>query len=259
MSSSIGILDSGLGGLSVASEINKLMPKEQIVYLGDSKNIPYSVKSKEEILKLSKRIIKFLLKKNAKIIVIACNTITVVALDKLREEFPNVPIIGTVPVIKTAVRITKNGKIGVFSTKKTAESKYQKDLIKIFAKNISVVNLGSDEVVPLIEKGEDEILKSVLSKELAPFKEFGVDILALGCTHFPLIKEEIQNIVGSDVLVIDSGPAVARQVKRVLEQRQVLSKSSNGNVFYTTGDVFQMQKIVKKLGFSGKVESMDLK
>ena len=251
----IGVLDSGLGGLSIAKEIKKLMSNHSIVYFGDSANVPYSTKSEVEVYRLSKKAIEFLLAKRAKIIVIACNTITVVALDRLRKNFPKTTIVGTVPVIKTAVSITKSGKIGIFSTKKTAESIYQKQLIKKFAKGYSVLNLGSNEIVPFIESSNIK-LKNVLKKQLKPFKEHGVGVLALGCTHFPLIKNHIEKIMGSKVSVIDSGAAVARQVRRILEGSNTLSKSSAEDIFYTSGDISQMEKFVKQLKLSGDVKKI---
>ena len=132
-SDSIGVIDSGLGGLSIWRQIVKKLPKESTIYLADSKNCPYGSNSSEEIYQLSKKLVTFLVQKKVKLIVLACNTITVSCLDKLRKEFPKTPIIGTVPVIKTASEITKNNKIGVLSTARTARSKYQKKLIKTFA------------------------------------------------------------------------------------------------------------------------------
>lgn len=249
----IGVLDSGVGGLTVASELKKLLPNESIIYFGDSKNVPYSSKTNKEIYNLSRQITQYLLTNKAKIIVIACNTITVSALDKLREEF-DVPIVGTVPVIKTAGKLTKNGKIGVFSTKKTAESSYQKKLIAEFAKGNEVLSIGTDEIVPLIERQNKEKIEKVLVKELRPFKKFSPDILVLGCTHFPLIKNKIQKILGKRVLIIDSGEAIARQVKRILESESKLSNSRNPRyTFYTTGDINNMKIILNELNLKGKV------
>ena len=235
----IGILDSGLGGLTVWKEIAALLPHESTVYIADSQNTPYGAKSHEEIYHLSKRLIEFLLTKQAKVIVIACNTITVSCLDRLRNDYPNLPIIGTVPVIKTAVEITKNKKIGVLSTTGTAESQYQKELIHKFAGGINVINLGTDELVPLIEKGEleGEKIDAILQNVLFKFKEAEVDALALGCTHFPLLRSQMEKILGSSVRVLDSGQAIARQVKRILEHNQIIAEEKEPKYeFYTTGD-----------------------
>ena len=208
-----------------------------------------------KIFELSKSIVEFLLQKRAKILVVACNTITVYALNKLRSEFDEVAIVGTVPVVKTASEITRNGKIGIFSTKKTAESQYQKDLINKFASHLEVLNTGSNEIAPKIEKGEDE-LEYLLENELQPFKEFGADVLVLGCTHYPLIKDKIQAFMGTNIKVIDSGPAITRQVKRILEKNNALSNSENPiYTFYTSGELGHMASALERLSFKGKVLS----
>lgn len=244
----IGILDSGVGGLSILQKITSSLPHESIIYIADSKNCPYGSKSKEEIFKLSKRLIEFLLTKEAKLIVIACNTITVTNIDRLRKEFPQIPLIGIVPVVKTATSISKNKKIGILSTTQTAKSKYQKRLIQQFAKNCEVINIGTDTLVPFIERGDIDSLafKSILQKELQPFLESGIDVLALGCSHFPFIKTHIQEIVGPKVQILDSSGAVARQIKRVLENNDILSsaKQNQKYEFYTTGNEEQFVKMV---------------
>lgn len=233
MNKPIGVLDSGIGGLTVWEEIVRELPKESTIYVADSKNVPYGNKSSTQIHQLARKLVQFLLEKDVKLVVVACNTITVSCLNKLRTEFPKIPIVGTVPVVKTAAAKTKKGKIGVLSTIRTAQSQYQKDLIEKFAKDLEVLNIGTDKLVPLIEKGES--VDSILPKILEPFKK--VDVLALGCTHFPLIKDKIQKILGSKVSVLDSGPAIARQVRRVLTQNKMLSNNKRAkHSFYTTGD-----------------------
>ncbi len=244
MNRPIGILDSGVGGLTIWKEIIKKLPNESTIYIGDSKNIPYGTKTPKGIHKLARKLVQVLVKKNVKLIVIACNTITVTSLDKLRREFPQIPIVGTVPVVKTAAEKTKKGRIGILSTVRTAKSQYQKDLIKKFAKDFKVLNIGTDKLVPLIEKGED--VDSVLNEILEPFSE--VDVLALGCTHFPLIKDKIKKILGPKVLVLDSSAAIARQVKRVLMHNQILSNNKKAkHYFYTTGDKTIYNKKAKRV------------
>ncbi len=246
----IGILDSGVGGLSVWREIVKLLPNESTIYLADSLNCPYGTKKEEEIYKLAKGLISFLLEKKAKLIVVACNTITVTCLDKLRIDFPNTPIIGTVPVIKTAANVSKNKKIGVLSTERTAQSLYQKNLIDKFANGCKVVTVGTGKLVPYVETGEIDGKKvtEVVSKALKPFIENNVDAIALGCSHFPFLRNIIQKIVGEKVMVLDSSGAIARQTQRVLVANNSLSSPINPNhLFYTTGDKKQFIKVYKKL------------
>src|SRR5258708_19285848 len=220
----IGILDSGIGGLTVLASVVQQLPHESVVYIGDSRNTPYGVRSAEEIYHLSKRLIEFLLKKQVKLIVIGCNTITVSCLDRLHSDYPNIPLVGTVPVIKTAAAISQKKRIGILSTTRTAQSDYQKHLIEEFANDCTVFNHGTDELVPLIEKGkaESEEMTTVLQKVLEPFQEEDIDALALGCTHFPFLEEQMRRILDPKVQLLDSGSAIARQVRRVLEHNNCL-------------------------------------
>ena len=254
----IGILDSGVGGLSIWQEIIRLLPNESTIYIADSINCPYGTKSEKEIYNLSKRLVKFLLDKDSKLIVLACNTITVSCLDRLRLEFPSIPIVGTVPVVKTASEVSKNRKIGILSTSHTAKSTYQKNLIQKFASNCSVANIGTNKIVPFIERGEvgSEKFMLILKLELKLFIETEVDTLVLGCSHFPFIRDQIQNILGSKVTILDSGGAIARHVKKVLENNSCLATvNSSQHKLYTTGDNEIFGLVVKAL-LGKKIASM---
>nr|MBI5455417.1 glutamate racemase [Candidatus Levybacteria bacterium] len=254
MNNPIGIIDSGVGGLSIASGFIKKFPLESFIYLADSTNCPYGEKSPEEIYKLTKIMVDYLLKRDIKLLVIACNTITVTCIDKLRKDYPSLLIVGIVPVIKTAVEQTKNKKIGIFSTSVTANSRYQNDLIEKYAKSCSVLNLGSSTLVSLIEKLDFEAIDGVLEKELIPFRDFNIDTLALGCSHFPLIKEKIQKYL-PNVLILDSSQAVSNQVERILKHNNLVSTSANsGYNFHTTGNLKTMEYFVNKLTIKAKIE-----
>jgi glutamate racemase len=245
----IGILDSGIGGLSVYQEIIALLPHESTMYIGDSALAPYGKLSEEVIFERSKKLVSFLLKKDVKLIVVACNTITVSCIARLREAFPEVPIIGTVPVVKTAATTTKAKSFGILSTTRTANSSYQRELIKQFAEGHRVINLGTDELVPLIENGilEGEQIDSVLQHVLKPFQEEHIDTLVLGCTHFPFIRNQMQKILGKHVLILDSGEAIARQVKRILEEKHTeITEGEPKRAFVTTGDATKIDLIAKK-------------
>ena len=259
----IGILDSGIGGLTVWREIIKELPREPVIYIADSKNIPYGNKPSDEIYFLAKKLVEFLLRNNVKVIVIACNTITVSALDRLRIEFPHTPIIGTVPVIKKAAEITKNKHIGIFSTTKTAESNYQKELIQRFAQDCAITSVGSDEIVPLIEAGkaQGKDMKNVLERVLAPFKDAEIDTLCLGCTHFPIIENDIQEILGKEVILLEPSSAIARHTKKILMHNNEISDELNKKyTFYTTGDSRQFETVAKSLlQDTIRAEHVDLK
>lgn len=254
----IGIIDSGLGGLSIASSLISNFPNESFVYLGDSKNSPYGQKSREEIYVLTKKMIDFLIDKEIKLLVIACNTITVTCIDDLRKDYPKLPIIGIVPVVKTAASVSKNKKIGIFSTQVTANSQYQKDLIEKFHNDCLVINIGSGDLVKAIEELDFEYVDKVLEEELGEFKSANIDTLALGCSHFPLIKDRIQKHL-PNVLILDSGVAVSHQVDRILKHNNLISKSPNPSYnFYTTGNTLGMDYFVSKLTNKGKVTKISL-
>ncbi len=254
----IGIIDSGIGGLSIASVLIKKLPKESIVYIADSKNCPYGQKSAEEIYKLTKKMVDYLLSKNIKLLLIACNTITVTSIEKLRKYYPNLPVVGIVPVVKTAINNSKSGKIGIFSTKVTAKSKYQKKLINEFAKENTVISIGSDNLVEKIENPDFVSIDKILEKELKPFIEKKVDVLALGCSHFPLIYSKIKKKL-PNVLILDSAGAVVRQVERILNNNKILSNSNKARYnFYTTGGLNAIGFHVDKLTKSGKIEKISL-
>jgi len=254
----IGVLDSGVGGLSIWREIINFHPHESTIYIADSRNCPYGTKSEKEIYQLARKLVQFLIKKKVKLVVLACNTITVSCLDKLRKDFPKIPIIGTVPVIKTAVNLTRNKRIGALSTLRTSKSKYQKKLLEEFAKDCHVINKGTDKLVPLIEKGEIESEKilPILKEELKPFIKEKIDVLALGCSHFPLIKNEIQQILGLKMKILDSGKAIAKQVGRVLTNNKILSISKiPKHSFYVTGEKKPFLRVFKeRIGYNGLVK-----
>ncbi len=245
----IGILDSGVGGLTVWKEILLKLPDEATIYIGDSKNAPYGDKTPEEIFQLAKKLITFLLKKDVKLIVIACNVITTTSLERLRNEFKGIPLVGTVPVVKKAAEKTKKGAIGILSTNGTAKSLYQKHLIEQFASGLQVVSIGTNTLVPLVEKGifAKEKVAKVLQQVVKPFQKAGVDVVALGCTHFPFLKKDLQEALGKDVLLLDSGAAIARQVGRILEKNKWLAgKKQPQHIIFTTGEVSLWQEIIKQ-------------
>jgi glutamate racemase len=235
----IGVIDSGVGGLSIWSELVKLLPRESTIYIGDSKNCPYGTKTDEEIYNLASKMVKFLVGQHAKIIVIACNTISVVALDRLRAAFSDVEFVGTVPAIKTASSLTKNQKIGVLATQSTAQSRYLSQLITEFANHHRVIVVGSQKLVPYVEQGivEGEGLQKILLEELALFQKEDIDTLVLGCSHFPFLRNAIEKTFDFKN-IIDSGEAIASQVSNVLESHNLGASPSMPaeHTFYTTSD-----------------------
>jgi glutamate racemase len=254
----IGVFDSGVGGLSVLSELLTLLPQESFIYLADQKYMPYGAKSKDELLTRVSSILAFFQQKNVKAVVMACNTATVFTIEEMREKFA-FPILGVVPVIKTVSLASKTGVIAVFATPTTSKSQYLDNLITKYAGNKTVIRIGETHLEDLIEEGEvdsEEVLQ-ILNNELAPLLSKKVDAIALGCTHYPFVKQQIQKIVGDKVLVADSGGAVARRLKQVLENENLMSSQKNRDMYYTTGNALRFEKVANRL-LNGTIEAEQL-
>ncbi len=241
----IGIFDSGVGGLCVVREIQNLLPLESIHYFADSRNCPYGSKSMEDAMALTQKNIEFLLDLKCKLIVIACNTVTAVAIDQLRSRYP-VPFIGMEPAIKPAVQKTRTKKIGVLATQNTFNGKLFKQTFEKYAKDTEVFIQPGYGLVELVEKGEEdsEHARELLEGYLLPMMEKGVDTLVLGCTHYPFLKNRIQQIVADRMQIIDPSDAVAIQTKRVLTDHDLLCDGTQPPVFHfhTTGEQHLAQK-----------------
>ncbi len=253
--SPIGIFDSGLGGLTVLRAIKKVLPKESIVYLGDTARLPYGTKSKSAIVKFSEENTKFLLSKGVKLIVVACNTSSSVALEKLRKKF-SIPIFGVIePGSKRAVELSKTGKIGVIGTTATIKSGSYKKMIKSFDKNAKVFDRACPLFVPFIEEGwsNHPILHEVAKVYLGELKIKNIDTLVLGCTHYPLIKETLSKIMGKKVKLIDSGEAVSLEVKNFLLKNKLLAKNKNPFYHYYLTDKPQRFKEMAEMFLGEKI------
>jgi glutamate racemase len=239
-----------VGGLSVALEIRRLLPSEDILYFADSAYCPYGTKSPEEILARSALICRFLIEQGAKILVVACNTASVAGLDKLREFF-EIPIVGMEPAVKPAAEATKNGRVGVLATGVTINGDRFSTLLKKFAGGIEVYTQPCPGLVELVEAGvmDSPEAGALLNKYLLPLLEQGVDTVVLGCTHYPFLRQAIREKAGSGINIIDTGEAVARQVHRVLGDNELLSNScrSGRETFYTSGDQDVVGRITAKL------------
>ncbi|MBI2598981.1 glutamate racemase [Candidatus Curtissbacteria bacterium] len=242
----IGLFDSGVGGLSVLLEIAGLLPQENFVFLADQLHNPYGAKTKKELEDLTGRITDFLISRKIKALVIACNTATCYAIDYLRLNY-DLPIIGVVPAVKPAVKITKTGKIAIMSTPATAKSSYLDELVRGFAKGRQCLKLGCaglEEAVETWDRRESAIL---LDKYTARIEKFGSDVVVLGCTHFPFLKKDIKKRVGDKVKVIDSGQAIARRVKYILKKKDAFSTQKNNDLFFTTGDQKEFSRVASVL------------
>ena len=230
----IGLFDSGIGGTSIWSAIHELLPNEDTIYLADSKNAPYGKKTKDEIIALSIKNTEFLLEKNVKLIVVACNTATTNAIKELRALY-QVPFIGIEPAIKPAAIHSKTQTIGVLATKGTITSELFNRTVEMYQDTHIIEQIGYG-LVELIENGElySSEMEKLLHSYLQPMIEANIDYLVLGCSHYPYLIPLIKKIIPNHIQIIDSGEAVARQTQKIIEEKvgkHVVGKSNA--IFYT--------------------------
>ncbi len=255
----IGLFDSGIGGTSIWKEVQLLLPNEDTIYLSDSLYAPYGQKSKEEILQLSIKNTEFLLQKGAKLIIVACNTATTNAIKYLRANY-NIPFIGIEPAIKPASLQTKTNCIGILATKGTLNSELFEKTSALIDHNIKIIECIGEGLVELIEDGKintvemDNLLKSYIE----PMLNQNIDCLVLGCTHYPYLINSIQRITKNAIKIIDSGQAVARQTKRVLETQKLLNRNNNNvqHTFYINKNKLVLENILKGNTFTS-IEQID--
>ncbi len=218
-SAPIGVFDSGIGGLTVAREIMRNLPNEKIVYFGDTARVPYGSKSQAVVRRYSRQIVRFLKTQGIKAIVVACNTASAYALEDVREEAGDMPVIGVVePGAKVAAETTKNGRIGVMATKATISSGAYTRAIWDLSRSAEVFGVACPMLVPLVEEGwiHDEVTDTVLRRYLAPLFEEKVDTLILGCTHYPLLRSAIARVVGDDICLVNPAYETARALGELL-------------------------------------------
>ena len=247
----IGILDSGVGGLSVLRHVRALLPQENLVYVADQAHVPYGRRDAAEIQAYSAGISQFLLDLNAKLIIVACNTASAAALTTLRQTFPRVPFVGMEPAVKPGAAMTKSGKVGVLATAGTFDSQRYASLMHRYAQGVQLYENPCHGLVELIEagQGETQAAATLLQTILSPMLAAGVDTLILGCTHYPFVSPLLQTLAGPNVTLIDPAPAVVRQVMRVLQsQRTPQNSSMPGRIqAYTTGDAPTFAALSQKL------------
>jgi len=244
----IGIFDSGIGGTSVFKEIHALLPNENSIYLADSKHAPYGNKSSQEIIALSIKNTEYLLSKNCKLIVVACNTATTNAISYLRSTY-NVPFIGIEPAIKPAALNTQTKSVGILATKGTLASDLFHKTTDLYSNGIKVIEQIGEGLVPLIEEGKvsSNEMKALLRVYLKPMIDVNIDYLVLGCTHYTYLMPLLLDILPKHVKIIDSGLAVAKQTKEILDQNQLINSTSKTpeNLFYTNTNITVLNNILE--------------
>ncbi|WP_460219994.1 glutamate racemase [Psychroserpens sp. MEBiC05023] len=243
----IGLFDSGIGGTSIFKEICALLPHESTIYLADSKNAPYGNKSGDEIIALCIKNTELLLEKNCKLIVVACNTATTNAISYLRATY-KIPFIGIEPAIKPAALRTQTKAVGILATKGTLSSKLFHKTTDLYSDGITVIEKVGEGIVPLIEQGqvESEEMKDLLSMYLKPMLKANIDYLVLGCTHYPYLIPLLNNMLPAHVKIIDSGLAVAKQTKSILNQNKLSNTASTttDHLFYSNGNTTILDAIL---------------
>lgn len=259
----IGFLDSGVGGLTVVRELMRQLPHEEVIYIGDSARAPYGPRPAEQIRDYTWQLVNFLLTKDVKMIVIACNTATAVVWEEIKEKL-DIPVLGVIlPGASAAIKSTHSGKIGVIGTPMTVTSDIYRKKIEALSPEMEVSSLACPKLVPLVESNEltSSVTKKVVYETLLPLAG-KVDTLVLGCTHYPLLRSIIQNVMGPDVKLIDSGAECVRDISVLLNYFEINRSREEQTLqhrFYTTASAKSFAEIAEHwLGQKVSVEHIDL-
>jgi len=254
MNRPIGIFDSGVGGLTVFREIRKKLPEKDIIYFGDTARVPYGSKSKNTIIQYSLQNAAFLIRQNIKILVVACNTSSAYAIDELKKHF-HIPIIGVIePGAIKALEMTRNKRIGIIGTYGTIKSRSYEKSLKALSKDCYIFSKATPLLVPLVEENwiDHKVSKMIIEEYLAELIEQKIDTLILGCTHYPVLKKVIKEVVGKDVQLVDSAESVAQKIQQFFSEESSEGKIGN-NTFYISDNP-------EKFKLSGKqILKQDLK
>jgi glutamate racemase len=251
---SIGIFDSGVGGLSVWREIIKILPQNRYYYLSDNAYCPYGPRPKSEIIDRARAVTTFLVNKGADIVVIACNTATSAAISTLRQEF-SVPFIGMEPAVKPAALTSESGVIGVLATKGTLNGTLYNNTKNKFAEDVEVIEMVGEGLVKLVEDGQltGEETEMLLKKYITPMVDKGADRIVLGCTHYPFLTETIKKITGENIEIVDPAPAVAKHLYDILQHMEPretdcdYTGQHNRTLFYTTGKRDTLMEMARRI------------
>ncbi|WP_156291220.1 glutamate racemase [Oceanobacillus salinisoli] len=252
MERAIGVIDSGVGGLTVVHELMRQLPKEKLIYLGDTARCPYGPRTEEEVKLFTWEMVHFLLEKDIKMLIIACNTATAFTLKELQNSL-DIPVIGVIqPGARAAIKFTKNNHVGVIGTEGTIRSNAYTEALQTIKADIHVNALACPLFVPMVEKGilTGPVATSVVEESILPMKQKNhMDTLILGCTHYPLIKDTIQEVIGEHVTIISSSEETARETSTILEVHSLLSREENVPVhqFYATGELEIFIEIAKTI------------
>jgi glutamate racemase len=257
----VGVFDSGVGGLSVAREIRRALPAEHLLYVADTAYVPYGDRGDDEVRARTLAIGEWIQSQGAKVLVVACNTASGAALEALRERLA-IPVIGLEPALKPAVRESKARRVGVMATRGTIGSARFQRLVDNYAGGVQVVRDPCPGLADLVEEGvlAGPELDARMEDYVAPLREAGVDTVVLGCTHYVFVRDAIQQALGPEVRLLDSGEAIARRTRQILAEQAALERSGTGSLrFLTTGDPLEVAPVVMRLwGEPLTVEHLDV-
>ncbi len=247
----IGMLDSGVGGLSILRQVRQLLPNEDVLFLADQAHVPYGPRPLHEVRAFSEGIVRFLLGQGAKLIVVACNTASAAALRHLRVSFPETLFVGMEPAVKPAAVLTRTHKVGVLATPATFQGELFASVVERFAAGVRIVPQTLPGLVERIEAGDLDGPKTraILESAIRPLVEQGVDTLVLACTHYPFVIPLIEEIAGSGVRVIDPSPAIARQGERLLRQHRLMASAGREGavMLISTGSPAHLAEMARRL------------
>lgn len=243
----IGVFDSGIGGLTVLKELIKQLPDEDFIYFGDTARVPYGPRPKETIIKYTLKALEFLASKDTKAIVIACNTATAIALEEAKKQF-DLPLIGVIePGSKAAIKLTRNKKIGVIATVGTINSSEYQNRIQKDLPEAKVIGKACSLFVPIVEEGweDTDVAELTAQKYLSELKEQDIDTLVLGCTHYPVLREQISKVIGDNVVLVNPAYESAKATKEVLMEKNILSGKKDGGTctYYSSGEPEKFKEI----------------
>jgi glutamate racemase len=243
----IGVLDSGVGGLSVLREIHQLLPDHPTLYFADQGHLPYGPRDAAEISGFVEAIARFLISHGAAVIVIACNAASAAGLHDLRAQYPQIPIVGMEPAVKPAAEATKSGVIGVLTTRATANGSLYKRVLAQYAQDVRVITQVTPELVRIVEDGSQNTAegRATIKRYVQPLLDAGADQIALACTHFPFLSQAIQELTGPEIHLIDPGPAIARQTARVWPADLTVTRSANN--YFTSGSPEHFRQMLRTL------------
>jgi glutamate racemase len=232
----IGIFDSGLGGISVWQALYDALPNESLVYLGDGARCPYGTRSRKDVRDFTFEAVERLLAEGCKMIVVACNTATAVAIKELREYYPNIPFVGLEPAVKPAALATKSGIIGVLATKRSLDGDHFRRAEETYGKSVRILKAVGEGFVEAVENNQEQSVETeaMVRRVVEPLVAQGADKLVLGCTHYPFLRSVIERVAGDGVEIIDSSEAVARRVANLLDENGIRAEQSRAEYKFLT-------------------------